>query len=177
MIPSPAFSVNALLTPINNSTITIDQNELNSVNSNLNILADVDGVGVISDRDLPNYMEDVWLFDDVVKKYSQYTYNEIQLKVMANTDKFISVCGGNGILSSMFGGTSILYVTQGRELRPNYFSDESYWKKLSGADVIPIFDVIEEVNNVESAQEYGYKINRSGKSDYSELIRTIKEQF
>ena len=50
-------------------------------------------------------------------------------------------------------------------------------KKLSDADVIPIFDVIEEVNNVESAQEYGYKINRSGKSDYSELIRTIKEQF
>ena len=96
---------------------------------------------------------------------------------MANTDKFISVCGGNGILSSMFGGTSILYVTQGRELRHNYFSDESYWKKLSDADVIPIFDVIEEVNNGESAQEYGHKINRSGKSDYSELIRTIKEQF
>ena len=163
--------------PTNREGFTIDQNELNSVNSNLNILADVDGVGVISDRDLPNYMEDVWLFDDIVKKYPQYTYNETQLKVMANTDKFISVCGGNGILSSVFGGTSIIYVTQGRELRLNYFSDESYWRKLSDADVIPIFDVIEEVNNVESAEEYGHAINRSGKSDYSKLIETIKKEF
>ena len=163
--------------PTNREGFTIDQNELNSVNSNLNILADVDGIGVISDRDLPNYVEDVWLFDDIVKKYPQYTYNEIQLKVMANTGKFISVCGGNGILSSMFGGTSIIYVTQGRELRPNYFSDESYWRKLSDADVIPVFDVIEEVNNVESAEEYGHTINRSGHHDHNELIKTIKEQF
>ena len=80
-------------------------------------------------------------------------------------------------MSSIFGGTSIIYVTQGRELRPNYFSDESYWRKLSGADVIPVFDVIEEVNNVESAEEQEHVINRSGKSDYNELIRTIKEQF
>ena len=141
------------------------------------MLADVEGVGIINDRNLPNYMNDVWLFDDIAKKYPQYTYNEIQLKIMANTDKFISVCGGNGILSSLFGGTSIIYVTQGRELRPNYFSDESYWKKLSEANVIPIFDVIEEINNVESAEEHGHTINRSGKSDYNKLIETIKENF
>ena len=77
----------------------------------------------------------------------------------------------------MFGGTSILYVTQGRELRPNYFSDESYWRKLSNANVIPIFDIIEEINNVESAKEYGHTINCSGKNNYNELIETIKEEF
>jgi len=160
--------------PTNEEGFAIDQNEINSVRSNLNILADIEGIGVISDRDLPNYLQDVWLFDDIVKKYPQYTYNEVQLKIMANTDKFISVCGGNGILSSLFGGTSILYVTQGRELRPNYFSDESYWKKLSGADVIPVFDVIEELNENYSGK---YKINKSGKNNYTGLLKKIKRIF
>jgi len=160
--------------PTNGEGFAIDQNEINSVRSNLNILANIEGIGVISDRDLPNYMHDVWLFDDIVKKYPQYTYNEVQLKIMANTDKFISVCGGNGILSSLFGGTSILYVTQGRELRPNYFSDESYWKKLSGTDVIPVFDVIEELNENYSGK---CKINRSGKNDYTGLLEKIRKIF
>jgi len=163
--------------PTNREGFTIDQNEFNSVNLNLDILANVEGVGVISDRDLPNHMDNVWLFDDIVKKYPQYTYNEVQLKIMANTEKFISVCGGNGILSSLFGGVTILYITQGRELRPNYFSNESYWRKLSDSNVIPVFDVIEEINNIESAKEYGHKINYSNKNDYSELIKTIKEEF
>ena len=163
--------------PTNKESFTIDQNEMNTAQMNLNITANVEGIGTITDRDLPKYMDNVILFDDIIKQYPQYTYNEIQLKIMANTEKFISVCGGNGILSSIFGGTTIIYVTQGRELRPNYFSEDSYWKKLSGADVIPIFDVIEERNNVKSAEEQGHTINRSGKSDYSELIRTIKEQF
>ena len=163
--------------PTNKEGFTIDQNEFNSAKLNLNILANIEGQGTISDRDLPKYIDNVWLFDDVVKKYPQYTYNEIQLMVMANTDRFISVCGGNGILSSLFGGISIIYVTQGRELRPNYFSDESYWKRLSGSNVIPVFDVIEEINNVDLAKECGHKINYDNKNDYSELIRTIKEQF
>ena len=161
--------------PTNEEGFAIDQNEINSVRSNLNILANIEGIGVISDRDLPNYLQDVWLFDDIVKKYPQYTYNEVQLKIMANTDKFISVCGGNGILSSLFGGTSILYVTQGRELRPNYFSDESYWKKLSGADVIPVFDFITDINDKDN--NYGHKINDTGKNNYFELLQKMREEF
>ena len=35
-----------------------------------------------------------------VKNNSKYTYNEIQLKVMANIDGFISQCGGNTILAN-----------------------------------------------------------------------------
>ena len=79
----------------------IDQNEMNSIHNGYeNILADVDGIGKISDRELPLYMDDVWLFDDIPTKYS---YNETQLKIMANCSNFITVCGGNSILSSLFG--------------------------------------------------------------------------
>ena len=158
--------------PTNKEPFTIDQNEINTAQLNLNITASVDGIGTITDIDLPKYMDNVMLFDDIVEQYPQYTYNEVQLKIMANTEKFISVCGGNGILSSLFEGTVVLYITQGRELRPNYFGEESYWRKLSGADIIPIFDVIEELN---PKYDGDYEINHSNKSNYNKLIDAIKK--
>jgi hypothetical protein len=78
---------------------------------------------------------------------------------------------GNGILSSLFEGTVVLYITQGRELRPNYFGKESYWKKLSDANIIPIFDVISELN---PKYDGDYEINYSNKNNYNELIDVIK---
>jgi hypothetical protein len=160
--------------PTNKELDTIDQNEMNAARMNLNITANVEDIGMITDRDLPKYMDDVVLFDDIVEQYPQYTYNEIQLKIMANTEKFISVCGGNGILSSMFGGTAILYITQGRELRPNYFGEESYWRKLSGANIVPVFDVIGELN---PKYEGEYEINKTGDNDYAKLLNFIKDLF
>ena len=133
------------------------------------IKANVEGVGVISDRDLPKYMEGVTLFDDLV----QDNYNETQLKVMANCDYFISVCGGNSILSSYFGGTMISYVHKGKELRPNYFGENSYFRKLSNANVIPVYDVIGKVNTM----TYHHEVNETGKQDYTGLLETIKNEI
>ena len=148
----------------------IDQNEMGSIQQGYeNILADVDGIGVISDRELPKYMDDVWLFDDIPTEYS---YNETQLKIMANSDYFITVCGGNSILSSLFGGTVISYVHKGKELRPNYFGENSYFKKLSNANVIPVYDVIGKVNK----ETYHHKINETGTNDYTGLIEVIKNE-
>ena len=96
---------------------------------------------------------------------------------MANCDKFITVCGGNSILSSLFDGTVISYVHKGKELRPNYFGKNSYIQKLSKANVLPIFDVIGKVNDEKIIKEYGHKINYTGTNDYTELIQTVKEKF
>jgi hypothetical protein len=149
----------------------IDQNELNSVKLGYeNILADVDGVGTISDRQLPQMMENVYLFDDIPTNYS---YNETQLKIMANCDRFISVCGGNSILSSYFGGTMLSYVHKGAELRPNYFGKNSYFRKLSNANIVPVFDVIDKLNE----KTYNYKVNTTGKQDYSGLMEQIVINF
>ena len=92
---------------------------------------------------------------------------------MANCDKFITVCGGNSILSSIFGGTVISYVHKGKELRPNYFGEQSYFRKLSGANVIPVYDVIGAVNK----ETYHHPVNTTGKNDYTGLLNTIKENF
>ena len=97
-------------------------------------------------------------------EFPNKTYNEVQLETLANCNKFISVCGGNGILSSCFGGDVIIYVTQGRELRPGYFDENSYFRKLSNANIIPIID------NVEDIKTRGYH-------DYSGIIETINKSW
>ena len=95
---------------LTNPEFTIDQNEINSIHMGYhNIQANVEGIGLINDYQLTEYFENVLLFDSIFEN-SKYSYNETQLKVMANCDKFITVCGGNSILSSMFGGTVISYV-------------------------------------------------------------------
>ena len=153
------------------SEFAIDENEINSIHKGYtDIVADVEGVGVISDRDLPKYMEGVTLFDDLIQDED---YNTTQLKVMANCDYFISVCGGNSILSSYFGGTMISYVHKGKELRPNYFGENSYFKKLSNAKIVPVYDVIGKVNTM----TYDHKVNTTGKQDYTELLEVIKNEI
>ena len=153
------------------SEFAIDENEINSIHKGYtDIVADVEGVGVISDRDLPKYMEGVTLFDDLIQDED---YNTTQMKVMANCDYFISVCGGNSILSSYFGGTMISYVHKGKELRPNYFGEESYFRKLSGANIVPVYDVIGKVNTM----TYDHKINETEKQDYTGLMETIKNEI
>ena len=96
---------------------------------------------------------------------------------MANSKGFITVCGGNSILSSYFGGNVISYVHKGKELRPNYFGKDSYFSKLSDANIIPVYDVIGKINNIELVKGYGHEINDTGTNDYTELLCQIKEKF
>lgn len=139
-----------------------DANEIQSLENGYDdICADVNGVGVITDFQLTRYFDNVTLLSDIVER-SMQPYNEVQLKVFANCEKFISVCGGNSILSSMFGGTVITYIHKGKELRNNYFGENSYFRKLSGANVIPTID---------------RKVMTTGEHDYSELQKAIKENF
>ena len=158
---------------------TIDQNEATSVLQGYGyILAKVpESDDFISDWDLARNFENVYLFQDIVDEHSKYSFNEVQLKVMANSKGFITVCGGNSILSSYFGGTVLSYVHKGAELRPNYFGKNSYFRKLSEANVIPIYDVIANCNNVEYAEKNGYKVNHTGTNDYSDLHKNIEERF
>lgn len=147
-----------------------DQNEVGSINQKLTLRADVEGVGTISDRDLPTFFDKVYLFDDLVSKYD---YNMTQMMLMANTDYFITPCGGNSILSSMWDRPVISYVTQGKELRPNYFGKDSYYQKISNQKYIPVFDIIGKINN----KTYEHKVNETDTNDYTELIEVIKNEI
>lgn len=152
---------------------TIDQNEANSLSSGYHdIKANVEGVGIVTDYKFTEFFNNVFLIDSLVEQ-SSYGYNETQLKVMANCSGFITVCGGNSILSSMFGKPTISYVHKGKELRPNYFGPDTYFQKLSNNNVYPAIDVIGHINK----ETYGHKVNNSGKNDYSEVYRLIEGLF
>jgi hypothetical protein len=131
-----------------NTKITYDQNEVGAMQmGHIDLCADVDGYGIMTDYDMVKQLTNVILFDDLVEQMPSMSYNQIQLMVLANCDKYISVCGGSAILSSCFGGTVIIYVTQGKELRDNYFSDDGYFHQLSKAKIIPVIDPVTEIIN------------------------------
>ena len=153
-----------------NKEFPMDQNEMGSVHQGLDIRADVEEVGNISDRDLPSYFDGVHLFDDLVGKYD---YNTTQMMIMANTDYFISPCGGNTVLSCLWDRPVITYVTQGKELRDNYFGKDSYFQKLSNQKCIPVFDIIGKIND----KTYGHLVNNTGKNDYTKLLEVIKNEI
>tara|TARA_R100001443_G_scaffold3701_2_gene11451 strand:- start:2529 stop:3458 length:930 start_codon:yes stop_codon:yes gene_type:complete len=160
--------------PVNSGTFggefPMDQNEVSTMQSGLDIRADVEEVGNISDRDLPKYFDNVHLFDDLVDKYD---YNTTQLMLMANTDYFIAPCGGSTVLSCLWDRPVISYVTQGKELRPNYFGENSYFQRLSNNKCIPVFDIIGKINE----KTYEHKVNETGDNDYTELLEVIKNEI
>ena len=95
------------------------------------------------------------------------------MMIMANTDYFISPCGGNTVLSCLWDRPVITYVTQGKELRDNYFGKDSYFQKLSNQKCIPVFDIIGKIND----KTYGHLVNNTGKNDYTKLLEVIKNEI
>lgn len=151
----------------------IDQNEVNSLASGyLDIKANVDGVGIVTDYEFCKFFPNVTLIDSLVES-SSYSYNETQLRVMAGCAGFITVCGGNSILSAMFKKPTISYVHKGKELRPNYFGPDTYFQKLSNNNVHPVFDVIGHINK----ETHGHKVNHSGTNDYREVYNLVDRLF
>ena len=132
----------------------------------------MEGIGIITDYQFCDYFSNVTLIDSILKN-SPFSYNETQLKIMANCSGFITVCGGNSILSSMFHKPTISYVHKGKELRPNYFGSNSYFQKISNNNVHPAFDVLGHIN----PNTYNHKVNNTGKNDYSEVYKLINKLF
>lgn len=138
----------------------LDSNESNSLSCGYkDIVAELNGV-VITDYELTKYFSNVILLDDLIDDGK--SYNETQLKILANCQSYVSVCGGNSILSCLFGGNVISYVHKGKELRPNYFGKNSYFRKLAGANIFPVKDE---------------QVMTSGKHDYTELYNQIEKQL
>ena len=74
---------------------SLDFNEEKSLRDGYHDIQDtVDGFGVMNDFQLAKHFDNVMLMDDLVAK-SGWSYNEAQIRIMANCERFISVCGGN----------------------------------------------------------------------------------
>ena len=121
-----------------NNEFPLDQNEWatvanhnhKKVDFNSNILAEVEGGGFISDYDLTTHFEDVMLIDDVVSNNPELTYNEVQLNLFANADKFIAMSGGSTLLLSLFKKPTITYLYNSSDLRQNFWESESGMKNI-----------------------------------------------
>ena len=144
----------------NNTEFATDPNEV----LNMNITADVHGNGVITDYQLVEMFNNVYLMDDIIKTIPTNSYNEAQLKIYAKASGFISMGGGSSILCSYFKQPVIIYVNTSGDVRPGYFEGDSYFKKLSNAEVYPIIDKKDD-------------IIKRGYRDYSMLHKTIQNVF
>jgi hypothetical protein len=91
-------------------------------------------------------------FKNLLAENEKYSYNELQLKVFANCERFISVVGGASFLASYFGGTNLIFNENhelNRDSGRGLYSTDSWLKKLSGARIYGLESYDEIIRNVE----------------------------
>lgn len=66
--------------------------------------------------------------------HPELTFNELQMRLFANSERFISVLGGSSYLASYFGGTNIVYARQGWEVNCDAYA--RWFHLFSGARVL-----------------------------------------
>ena len=155
--------------PKNTEGFTLDENEMNTLNNNLTLTADVEGVGVIDDYQLVKHFDGVHLIEDLITEMghdvtSPEEYNIGQLKLLSNVYASITSGGGNSILSSHFGKIHIMYNVASTEHKDGYFGTDSYMNKLSDVKLFLVKDPAIDIQN-------------RGYNDYTELIKTIKTEL
>lgn len=74
-------------------------------------------------------------FSDLRSHFPGLSMNELQLRLYAGADKFISQNGGLGILASYFGGENILFTRACHEVNPNINSFYGWYTRLSKANI------------------------------------------
>lgn len=67
-------------------------------------------------------------------EHSDLTFNELQLRVFATCESFVSVLGGASYLASYFGGTNVVYAQKGWEVECGAF--DGWFGLFSGARVV-----------------------------------------
>tara|TARA_Y100001963_G_C6738712_1_gene427765 strand:- start:109 stop:1038 length:930 start_codon:yes stop_codon:yes gene_type:complete len=149
-----------------NHEFPLDQNEANGMRQGYrDIIADVEGVGEITDYQLTEFYDDVFLMDELIKSKDTNTYNEIQLQILSKMSGFVTMGGGGSLLCSMFGVPNISYFNASAECtREGYFGPDNYYRKMSDLDFYPILDWVEDVK-------------KRGHRDYTEMLQLIKEVF
>ncbi len=97
---------------------------------------------------LTDYPNVITMFN-LMQEYTGISYNEMQMFLFSNCDKFISVAGGASVLCSFFGGTNIIYrngATKADDRK--IWHTDSHLKTLNNSKIIGVnnFDsLIKEV--------------------------------
>jgi len=76
---------------------------------------------------------DVLTIQQVHAEHPKLSFNELQMKLFANCERFISVLGGSSYLASYFGGKNIVYAREGWEVSCNAY--DNWFHLFSGAAI------------------------------------------
>ena len=97
-----------------------------------------------------------------------YTYNELQLNLFANSYGFISISGGSTLLLNLFQKSTLTYLYNSSDLRQKFWENENGIKNIKNyyymmnPNVIPFIDRdCKEMNN----------------NNYGRFLTKIKEVF
>jgi hypothetical protein len=102
-------------------------------------------------------------------KNTAYSYNELQLRVYANCNHFISVQGGASILASYFGGINCIYAKQGFELTSGEF--DLVYPLLSQAKINYINFNKLELEHIKLGKLKIPHIRKDIKNDFMNLVK------
>ena len=97
-------------------------------------------------------------------KNKNYTFNELQLKILANSSGFVTISGGSAILELLFKKPTVIYATCNRETLPEYWEKDAYYQVISNQNAIPVIYKNDDI----------YK---RGYQDYNLLLKTIEKTF
>jgi hypothetical protein len=77
---------------------------------------------------------DVLTIQDLHARHPGLGFNELQLRLFAGCEKFVSVLGGSSYLASYFGGTNVVYARRGWEVACSAY--RRWFNLFSGARVV-----------------------------------------
>lgn len=135
-----------------------------------------------NDQEVLNNHPEILTFKELQQKYNQYTINELQLRIFAGCEKYISSNGGQLILSAYFGGENIIFSKESREHDPNVNSFYRWYDKLGNGtfhQVNNYTDLLKIVEDkwVQKKPMINILIRTSGRPNYFKgCIQSIYEQ-
>jgi hypothetical protein len=90
---------------------------------------------------------DVLTIQQLHRRHRELTFNELQLRLFASCERFVSVLGGSSYLASWFGGTNVVYAVRGWEVECGAYG--AWFERFSGARVVATATPAELVAAVE----------------------------
>ena len=151
-----------------NTEFPPDQNEMTTILYKETLSAIVEGVGNITDKQLTSYYDDVILFDDIVEKNKDLSYNEVQLQLFTNAEKFIAMSGGSTLLLNLFQKPTITYLYNTSDLRENFWESKNgninikNYYYMMNPNIIPFID--KECQDMKQG-------------DYDKFLKLIKKEI
>lgn len=101
------------------------------------------------DYDIVKSHKDVIDANDLFEEYDM-SFNLFQMLLYSRSNKFISVQGGTSVLSSIFGGTNIIYAKNGSELDCGAF--DNWYSEFSSCKILHTNEYSQLISLV--SQEY-----------------------